>query len=572
MNLREYQRRLYDDILSAFDASKKPINVLATCATGGGKTVIFSTVIFEYLNRGKWVCAIAHRQELVIQISISLARNGVRHQLIGDKAGKLQRLAVWAHIQETGQNYIDPSSRCIVIGVKTLLSRKDRLKYMLDRIGLWVMDEAHHVLRVNEWGKAVALMPRAYGLGVTATAGRADGKGLGRSSDGVFDELITGPDTGLLMREGWLTNYEIVCPDSKLDLAGVAVSKATGDYVEPQLRKALEKSEIIGDIVDAYQEFVPGKLCVVFVTHKKIGMETAARFQAAGIPAEFVHDKTPDSIRLNVKQRFKARELLVLINVDLFGEGVDLPSMEAVIFARPTESLPLYLQQCGRLFRLLLNEGIDETSAKRRLEQIAQSDKPIGWIIDLVGNYIRHLPPDMHREWSLAPRVKRTKNDTGMVPLVNCVFCLKPYPKAKSFCPWCKRGKPTPVERNAPEFVEGALSLLDDETRAFLMREKDRVDVSDSEYERQLIGRRVPSIGRTRMLRLHYEQQQAQKALRAVMQLWAERNAAEVDDTDELQRVFWYRFGVDVLSAQSLKTTDAWTLSARVSIDIGKGN
>lgn len=575
MNLREYQRRLFDAVLQTWRDDEqrrepgKPVryrNVLATLATGGGKTVIFSKILQHYVNSGEWVLAIAHRQELVLQMSLSLARNGVRHNLIGDP--KLVKLAVWLHMEETGRNYIDPAAHCIVIGVRTLNRRADKLRHILTRIALWVMDEAHHILVGNEWGKAALRMPNARGLGVTATAGRADGRGLGLEADGLMDVIIEGPDTGDLIRDGWLTNYEVVCPQTKLDLARVAISKSTGDYIDAQLRKEIERSEIVGDAVDAYLKYTQGKLCAVFVTHTKVGLEMVDRFRDADITAEFVGHKTPDDLRVQIMQRFKRREVLVLINVDLFGEGFDLPALEAVIFARPTESLGLYLQQCGRVLRLMLNEGLGDT-VDGRLQQIAASEKPISWIIDLVGNYIRHRPPDKRRVWSLAARERRNTTAVKDLPITACPACMRPYYGTKRVCPYCGHVRET-VERGAPEQVEGDITILDDETRARLMGEVWETDMDTLEYESKLIGRHVPPIGRARLLRLHYEKQQTQATLRNVLQMWADYNAPMADDTAELYRIFYHKFGVDVLTAQTLSVGDARKLGDRIALDIGR--
>jgi superfamily II DNA or RNA helicase len=98
----------------------------------------------------------------------------------------------------------------------------------------------------------------------------------------------------------------------------------------------------------------PGKLGVTFDTDVDSATETAAAFRAAGVPAEVVSAKTPDALRAQILRRFKNREILQLVNVDLFGEGFDLPAIEVVSFARATESFALYCQQFGRALRLML--------------------------------------------------------------------------------------------------------------------------------------------------------------------------------------------------------------------------
>ena len=87
-------------------------------------------------------------------------------------------------------------------------------------------------------------------------------------------------------------------------------------------------------------------------------VDIAAAFRAKGVPAEVVSADTPDTLRSAILRRFRAREILQLVNVDLFGEGFDLASqtgmdvsIECVGLARPTQSLALHLQQIGRALR-----------------------------------------------------------------------------------------------------------------------------------------------------------------------------------------------------------------------------
>ena len=137
------------------------------------------------------MAVIAHRNELVSQMASHVANRGIYHKVIGStdtikQITKQQR-------KEFGRSFVNPSASVAVIGVDTLISRQKELKDWAVQTKLWIVDEAHHVLRENKWGKAVDMFPHAIGLGVTATPMRADGKGLGREFDGVFDDMIIGP-------------------------------------------------------------------------------------------------------------------------------------------------------------------------------------------------------------------------------------------------------------------------------------------------------------------------------------------------------------------------------------------
>ena len=334
MQLRPYQSDVLSGVYDSWQRGAR--NVLAVLPTGGGKTVIFSEGIRQH-NGGS--CAIAHRQELVSQISLALARDEVRHRIIGPNS--VIRWVNQLHIMETGRSYYDPSARCAVAGVDTLVRRGDELARWAQQVTLWVQDEAHHLLTGNKWGKAVAMFPNARGLGVTATPERADGKGLGRHADGVFDTMVEGPGMRDLITAEYLTDYRILCPPSDLDLSDVATG-SDGDFNRKPLAAKTRKSSVMGDVVTHYLRHASGRLGVTFAPDVETATELAARFNSAGVAAEVVSAKTPEKIRQEILKRFRRREILQLVNVDLFGEGFDLPAIEVVSMARATQSFSLY--------------------------------------------------------------------------------------------------------------------------------------------------------------------------------------------------------------------------------------
>lgn len=566
--LRPYQRRAKDDIYAAWDQGFA--NVLAVLPTGAGKTVTFSDILHDHQGAS---CAIAHRQELVAQISLALARDRVRHRIIGPK--NVVKLCVNLHMAELGASYYDPRARCAVAGVDTLIRRGPELAHWLRSVTLWVQDEAHHVLRGNKWGSAADMFPNAKGLGVTATPTRADGKGLGRHADGLFDTMVEGPDMRDLIDAGYLTDYRIFAPPSDLDLSAVTIG-ASGDYSQPKLKTAVRSSHIMGDIVAHYLRIAPGKLGVTFVPDVETAHDVAARFNAAGVPAEVVSAKTPDADRIAIIRRFKNRELLQLVNVDLFGEGFDLPAIEVVSMGRPTQSFGLYVQQFGRVLRLMLDPALypfwDQFSDAERRAHIAASAKPRGIIIDHVGNVERHGLPDARREWTLDRREKRSSGRSkDVIPTWTCVECSGVWENIYKACqdPMCAAPRPEPTARNAPEFVDGDLFELDAETLAAMRGEIERVDMHPEAYREELAAKRTPHIGQMAHVKRHAERQEAQVALRASIAWWAGYQRAMGRPDYESYRRFYFAFGVDVMTAQALNTREAIDLAARINEHLG---
>lgn len=574
--LRSYQLDAKRAIYNAW--ADGPKNVMAVLPTGAGKTVLFASILSEYKGAS---CAIAHRQELVSQISLALARFGVRHRIIGPKS--VVKFIVTLHMQEVGSSYYDPGARCAVAGVDTLIRMPPWLDSWVKTVGLWIQDECHHVLQKNKWGKAAALFPNAKGLGVTATPCRADGYGLGRHADGVFDHMHVGPSMRWMISEGYLTDYRIFAPPSDMRFDDAKIG-ASGDYDPKQLRKIAQESHIVGDVVEHYLKLARGKLGITFAPDIVTATEISAKFNAAGVPAEVVTGETPDHLRNEYMRRFKARKILQLVNVDLFGEGVDVPACEVVSFARKTESFALFVQQCGRSLRPLFADKYDLSTAAGRLAAIAASAKPVAIIIDHVGNVARHgvardcpytgkLVVDLcYREWSLDRRERKSSKSDGsdVIPLANCLnpVCLSAYPRVLNACPYCGH-KPEPKSRSAPEFVDGDLFELDAEALQRLRGGVINVDKTPGEHRAELAATGMPTIGVLANVKRRVEAQGAQVELRDTIAQWAGWQDAFGRSRSESHRRFWFLFGTDVLSAQALGTDDARALSERIKQQMG---
>ncbi len=557
--LRQYQTELEIDTYNEWKLSAR--NVAVVLPPGGGKTVIASSIISKHRGAS---CIIAHRQELVIQISLSYARMGIQHRIIGPPA--VIKLAVKTHMVELGYTTYNPNALCAVAGVLSLLSRKN-ISAWCKTVSLWILDECHHLLRANTWGKAVSLFPNARGLGMTGTLIRTDGKGLGSHADGLIDSFVLGPNTYELTQMGYLTPYKLLVPPQSIDLTGVSIDPS-GDFNKRKLKTAAQSSTIIGDVVGEYLKNANGKRGITFATDVEAAKDISDQFNTQGIPSIMVCAATSDRDREGALQRLKSGELLQLPNVDLFGEGTDLPIIEVVNMARPTASLNLYLQQGGRVLRVYTNMSHDKyqklTDSQRR-QVIADGPKPHGIIIDHVGN-IRHGLPDTIRTWTLDRREKRASNQECTVPIRGCAspVCTKAYPRTLRSCPWCGYA-PEPVSRSGPEFVDGDLLELDAETIARMRGDVEKVDKPVELYRKELQNKYTPYIGQLAHVKRHVKRQEAQAALRYSLAWWAGYQRHKGRQDSESYRKFYFMFGVDALSAKALKTTETVELTEKIN-------
>lgn len=562
MNLRPFQQQGKDEIKAAWKAGYQ--NVIYALPTGGGKTVTLASIVHDHIGLS---CVIAHRSELVGQISLALAREGVVHRIFAP--ANVIRAIVAEHIIELGRSYFHPNAQCAVAGVNTLDSRQEQLRAWMLQVTLWVIDEAHHVLRSNVWGRAVAMFPNACGLGVSATIVRPDGNGLGRHAQGVFDKIVEGPAMRYLIEEGYLTDYVLACPETKIDMSEVPVT-ASGDFSQKKLAKAVHDSKIVGDVVTHYMRAGGDKLAVVFNTDVETATDMARQFQLENINAEVVSSKTPNQLRVQLIRSFRQGKLKVLSSVDIFSEGFDLPAIQVGHFGRPTESFVIFAQQFGRTLRPFYVKGMPLETRAQRLESIARSEKPHAFVFDHVGNTIRHGLPDAPRIWSLDARERkpRHKNDDDAIPLRICVKCTKPYERFRVVCPYCEHPV-EPSSRSSPEFVDGDLYYLDAETLAKMRGEIAHVDSDSNGTAIRMQYAGASQVAINSMMKSHRERKDAQEALRFSITWWSglQRKLGFTDR--EIYKRFYLIFNVDIMSAQALGKSDALTLAERINNHFG---
>lgn len=569
VTLRGYQQQIVNGVYKAWGEGHKV--VMPVCATGSGKTKMMAFVARNYT--GGLGAAIAHRSQLVAQISLALAIEDVQHNIIAPKP--VIKTIVNEHLEETGRSFFNPNARWSVASVATLKSRAETLSGWFPRVGCAMMDEGHHILRDNQWGSVVERLPNAYWMTPTATPDRADGKGLGRDHDGLVDVMVEGPPMRWLIDNGYLTDYRYrgVLP-SDLDLSEVSIG-SDGDFNKDQVAAAVKRSnKIVGDVVDTYRTNTPGMLGICFAVDIEHGQKITDEFNSKGVPAALMTGDMSEEERRPIMRKYKNREILVLVNVDLFGEGFDLPAIEVVMFARPTASYSLYAQQWGRALRLMISRMLmgawDTYHPLQRLQHIKESAKPIAYIHDHVGNLLQfNGPPDKPRVWTLARRNKRASKANDGIPMRLCVGndlqvgCQQPYERSELQCPYCGLAPNPPKERSKPEHVDGDLTLYTPE----MLREMfgvDTVEAAEQATNMMTWQVKVPygadgAIAGRRQREFN-EKVRAQSKLRETMKfVMPDTRDARVND-----RRFFHLFGIDTVAAKLLGSTEAEELRTKI--------
>lgn len=546
--MRPYQQDAIDNVYAEWARGKR--FVVLVMPTGSGKAACLCEVARIEAERGQRVLITAHRQELITQLSTTLARNGLRHQVIA--AATTVKYAVRLHMETVGKCFVDPNARVFVASVQSMKAENvTNLAAFGDKLTI-IGDEFHHYTKQSQtWGKVFTPLDQAgaRGLGLTATPCRADGRGLSRETDGYGDSMVIGPTMRDLITMGYLSDYRIYCPPSDLHLDRVKTSATTGDYVEKELKAEIQSSHIVGDIVGHYLRIAPGKRGITFTVGVDMAEEVAEQYRARGVPAIAVSGRMSDYDRIQALRDLKSGKILQVVNDSVLTEGTDEPTVEVISFARPTQSYGLYCQMFGRGTRISPETGKDRAI-----------------IIDHVGNVMRHGLPDAPREWSLDRRERRSSGKSDAQTIRACLNpeCGAVYERFRDACPYCGTPVPPPAERSRPEFVDGDLFELDPAMLEQMRGAVARVDMTPEAYREQLARQGVPQIGIMANVKRHIERQETIGTLREAMAVWAGYERAAGLSDREIFRKFYIEHGHDWMTAQTLKRDDALGLAERV--------
>jgi len=546
---RWYQKPLIADTYQAWNDGYRNVGLIAPC--GSGKTYTMGFIGKEFNNRKQYVVVIAHRNVLLSQISLSFASLGIHHDLICNSSTR--RFIGDLHTEELGQSFLSETAKVCIASIGKL-NNTNTISWE-SKVGLWMMDETHHLLLENQWGRGVSKFINAYGLGVTATFCRLDRKGLGSISDGVFDTIVQGVTAHDLITSGDLSRYRVVrTPLSKevhRDMSCVKLSG--GEYNYAETKKTLARKNIVGDVVGTYIKHANGLRGITFCQDIDACEKQAVEFNARGVPAIALSAKTPDKERWDGIRKFRSGEILQLVNCNLFGEGFDVPACFCASFVNPTKSYGKFTQEFFRPLRKL--EG-----------------KEYAWIFDHVGNVAEHGLPDHGLYWEEyldrpTKRKKRSSVNENALRLTTCTNpdCQSDYELPASCCPWC--GELYAVAgRGALKVVDGELvEMTEDEMKE--LRGKAKYILKDSDGIRDMIKRNYrDKLVANSILKNHEEQRTIQLKLKESLKAWSLKAREKGLTIQQAHAQFTQLFQCDVYTARTLSKKDAEKLIERIAL------
>lgn len=328
VELRPYQLEAVNAIRDEWGGGNR--STLLVMATGTGKTTVFGEIARRSIENGNGVLVLAHRGELIEQAATRLSH----------------MCGCPAEIEKAGSRYGDVGEDmplCIA-SVQTL--QGGRLDgFPLESFKVLVVDEAHHAV-AGSYRKIIERHRASGGflLGVTATADRADKRGLSE----VFDSIAYEYPMARAVADGYLVPITAKCIPVRIDLSGVKVSH--GDFQAGELGHALDP--YLPEIARAMAMECAGRKTVCFLPLVATAERMAEELNRAGLRAVAASGYDTPEERERKKHAFEHGLYDVLCNSMLYTEGWDCPAVDCVVVLRPTKSRGLYAQMVGRGTRL----------------------------------------------------------------------------------------------------------------------------------------------------------------------------------------------------------------------------
>ena len=302
---------------------------LVQAATGIGKTYLAAFDSAKYER----VLFVAHREEILNQAALSFynVRNSKDYGFFDGNQKETDKSVIFASVATLGRNeYLTEEY------------------FAPDYFDYIVIDEFHHAV-TNQYQRILNYFKPQFMLGLTATPERMDGKNIYEICDYNVPYEISLKEA---INKGMLAPFHYYGIYDETDYSTLHLVK--GRYDEKELNETYIGNVRRYDLIYKYYMKYPSKRALGFCCSRLHAEDMAREFCKRGIQAVAVYSNAEGefSEERNVAiEKLKNKEIKVIFSVDMFNEGVDIASLDMVMFLRPTESPTVFLQQLGRGLR-----------------------------------------------------------------------------------------------------------------------------------------------------------------------------------------------------------------------------
>ena len=303
---------------------------LIYAATGIGKTYLAAFDSLKYER----VLFVAHREEILKQAASSFknVRNSEDYGFFDGKAKDTDKSVIFASVATLGR-----------------LEYLNEKYFTVDYFNYVIIDECHHMV-TKQYKAIVDYFKPQFLLGLTATPERMDGKNIYEICDYNVPYQISLKEA---INKGLLVPFHYYGIYDETDYSGLRIVK--GHYEEQELNQAYIGNVRRYDLIYKYYRKYRSSRAIGFCCSRHHAEDMAKEFCKRGIFAVAVYSGENGEYaeeRNEAIKKLKNGEIHVIFSVDMFNEGVDIASLDMVMFLRPTESPIVFLQQLGRGLRI----------------------------------------------------------------------------------------------------------------------------------------------------------------------------------------------------------------------------
>lgn len=405
---------------------------LVVMATGLGKTAVVTMLARDLAaHKPISVLMLVHRVELLEQAMAAFRRSGF------SSVGKICAGGDCTYGRDITVGMID--TLAAPSGAK--LDRATRRRY-----DLVICDEAHLSLSPTKWKKVLGALDYDLLLGITATPGRPDGVEMRT----LYEECVYQMTLLDGVHEGYLSYFDGHAADIDIDIA--TIKQQAGDFAKGELSKRMRQPEIVKACADQILERCAGRRSVVFCVDRQHSRDMADALCSQGMRFVAADGETSPELRAKMLRQLDAGEIDGVTNCMVFTAGTDVRSVDAIVWARPTQSQVLYIQGTGRGSRLIGDEPCLESELRTDAEGTIRYVRHLRgpgrhgymqrtggiWapvegkrpclVLDLVKNADRHslvqlaalggrelLPPEEREEREAKDKVERAEKEQGEI-------------------------------------------------------------------------------------------------------------------------------------------------------------
>ena len=393
MKLWEFQEEAVDECRRRFAKERR---LLLCSPTGSGKTVLACALAKASIGKGKTVCILVDRKEILKQFAKALANFQLYPELVVAGSTNIRRTNLY-------------------LGMVESFDRRFMKSAHLQNIDFFILDEAHSTAYFKIIKKSLGRRPHILGLTATPVL-----TGTKERLNDHYEGIVELAKVEQLIKLGKLCDSKTYSIDLKNE---AALKKAKGDYTETSQLELMDQYAVRDGVVENFMRICPNGRFICYNINVEHSRKMAGLFNFHGIKCRHIDGETDPAYREETFDMLNSGEIQGVHNFGICTTGFDEPAVDTIIQNFATNSLSKHIQTAGRGARIFPNKTHFN-------------------ILDMGRNFSRHGLWNRNKDWTdifKNPHEadERDRQQTERLHNVNCTTCGYIVSPDMEACPIC---------------------------------------------------------------------------------------------------------------------------------------